>query len=265
MQTSGWLYLIEQTACCACLLLTVGICAGLTRRSPVRLLLTSVAAACLTLAAQPASIWVRILMLGMLSTAAPLLAWPGVPRRLRLRMAVLAGLLSLWVTGLLRFIAPLALPSLLTVLLGCAALSAMPLTITRAGSVPLCATVEIRSGSQRLTLTALIDSGNLLRDVITGLPIIVISRRAAERLILLPPDGSLLPGMRLMTVRTISGTAMMTIFRTDSVRILQGSVWQDAHALIGLSPDGYDGFQALVPASLMQPAAAPARMISQGG
>jgi hypothetical protein len=148
----------------------------------------------------------------------------------------------------------------------CLLLRATPLTLRRAADVPRCATVCIRRGCQRLTLTALIDSGNLLRDVITGLPVIVISRRAAGRLMLLPPDGSLLPGMRLMTVRTISGSAMMTVFRTDSVRLMHGGSWQEVRALIGLSPDGYDGFQALVPASVLGDMEETSRpIISQGG
>ena len=103
-----------------------------------------------------------------------------------------------------------------------------------------------------------------LRDPLTGLPVIVISRRAAARLTPLPPEGSLLPGMRLMRVRTVAGTSLMPILRPDSLRIRVGGAWQEAEALIGLSPGGGEGFQALVPASLVSTAAPiPVKALSQ--
>ena len=58
--------------------------------------------------------------------------------------------------------------------------------------------------------------------------------------------------MRLLPVRTVSGVALMTILRPDQLRIRTGGAWQAAEALIGLSPGGGEGFQALVPASLLE-------------
>ena len=57
---------------------------------------------------------------------------------------------------------------------------------------------------------------------------------------------------------------MMRILRPDQVRIQTDGAWQDAQALIGLSPDGYEGFQALVPACLLSaiPASLPQTAIS---
>ena len=115
-------------------------------------------------------------------------------------------------------------------------------------------------GGHRLTLTALIDSGNLLRDPVTGLPVIVISRRAASRLTVLPQPGRLTPGMRLLSVRTVAGTALMAVFRPSAVFIEEKGVWRAVNAIVGLSPDGYEGFQALVPASLIPPVAAAAQV-----
>ena len=90
-----------------------------------------------------------------------------------------------------------------------------------------------------------------LRDTVTGLPVIVISQRAAQRLVQLPPKGKVVYPFRLLTVRTISGTAMMTVFHPDSVCLLLPEGWTRVETLLGVSPEGYDGFQALVPACLM--------------
>ena len=44
----------------------------------------------------------------------------------------------------------------------------------------------------------------------------------------------------------------MTIFRPGSVHLSGGGPWREVRAVIGLSPDGYEGFQALVPATLLE-------------
>ena len=136
-------------------------------------------------------------------------------------------------------------------LIVCLLLRAVPVVLPKPEEAPRLATVDIRHGPHHLTLTALIDSGNLLRDSITGLPVIVISRRAAMRLVQLPKEGKLTYPFRLLTVRTVSGTGVMTIFHPDSVCLLMPSGWTRVETLLGVSPEGYDGFQALVPASLM--------------
>lgn len=266
MRVSGWLYLIEQTCLNTCLLLAVGLAAGLKRRAPWRLLATAFVLALLTLLTVTRPSWLRLTLLTASTCLTPFAAWPGVPRRLRLRLIVLGATLSLWLTGLMRLTSPLALPGALLLALACAALSAAPRVILRAADVPPCAAVDIRFRGKQLSLTALIDTGNLLRDPVTGLPVIVISGCAARRLLPGTKDVSILPGVRLMSVRTISGTALMPLLRPDRVGILLGGLWQETEALIGLSPDGYEGFQALVPGCLVrtaQPSAPSA--ITQGG
>lgn len=266
MRVSSWLYLIGQTCCGVCLLTAVGLSAGLRRFSPLRILFTALLLGLMTMAAVSAPLWMRMAVLAF-TPAAPLLVWPDAPRSLHRRMAALTLFFALWLTGLMRLLHPLALPGAALLMLGCTALFTMPRAIRRTAATPEVASVQIRIGPRRLTLTALIDSGNLLHDIITGLPVIVISRQAAARLLTLPPDGTLLPGMRLMSVRTIAGTSLMTILRPDGLRLQIGRRWQDTQALIGLSPDGYEGFQALLPACLVAQAAddAPSPAISQGG
>ena len=251
MRVSIWLYLLEQTSLTSCLLLAIGLSAGLQRRSPLRLMLVSVATAILSAGMANTSDLLRVCTLLAVAVCAPVLAWPGVPKRLRLRLIASGSFLSLGLTGLMRFAAPFALPSALIVLLGCLLLRAVPRVLPKPAERPGLATVDVRHGPHHLTLTALIDSGNLLRDPVTGLPVIVISRRAAQRLIQLPPEGKLTYPFRLLTVRTVSGTGMMTVFHPDSVCLLLPEGWTRVETLLGVSPEGYDGFQALVPASLM--------------
>lgn len=243
--------MLEQAGLTGCLLLAIGLSAGLTRRSPLRLMLVSATVAVLSVWMMTAPTLARLSALLACAVGAPLLAWPNVPHRLRMRMIASGCFLSLGLTGVMRFAAPLGIPAGLLVLGGCLLLRALPMLRPRMGDLPRLAEVDIRHGAHHLTLTALIDSGNLLRDGVSGLPVIVISRRAAQRLVQLPPEGRLVYPFRLMGVRTVSGTAMMMIFHPDSVYIQTATGWQRVETLLGVSPEGYDGFQALVPASLM--------------
>ena len=189
----------------------------------------------------------------MCAAFAPVLAWPDVPRRLRLRMIAAGSFLSLGMTGWMRFLQPYGMPPPVMVLLCCLLLRLTPLLLPKPGEIPRLATVDVRHGPHHLTLTALIDSGNLLRDGVTGLPVIVISHRAAQRLVQLPPEGKLTYPFRLLHVRTVSGTSTMIVFHPDSVCVQTAEGWQRVETLLGVSPEGYEGFQALVPASLMTP------------
>lgn len=256
MRVSGWLYLIQQTMCGLCLLLALGRAAGLARRSFPRLGAVALLAALGTLLSARAALpWLRTALAAVFMAFAPLAAWPGVPRRLRFPLCLTHLTLGMTLAGWARLLAGLGVWLAFVPFAACALLyAAVPLM--RRVEHPRCVTAEIRMGSHRLTLTALIDSGNLLRDPVTGLPVIVISRRAASRLTLLPPPGRLTPGMRLISVRTIAGTTLMAVFRPTAVFLEEKGNWRAVNAIIGLSPDGYEGFQALVPAHLVPPSAA---------
>lgn len=251
MQVSVWNYLIQQTSLTACLLLCNGLCAGLRHVSPVRLGVTSLATAILTVCVADAPGLLRAGTLLLCAICAPLLSWPGVPRRRRIRLIAGCAFLSLGLTGLMRLAAPLAWPGMLIVLAACLLLRLTPVVLPKPEEAPRMATVDVRHGAHHLTLTALIDSGNLLRDAVTGLPVIVISQRAAQRLVQLPARGKVVYPFRLLAVRTISGTAMMTVFHPDSVCLLLPQGWTRVETLLGVSPEGYEGFQALVPSCLM--------------
>ena len=252
MRVSIWLYMMEQTGLTCCMLLCIGLSAGLRKKSPWRLLGVSVAVAVLSAWMAHAPVVLRCVALLTCAVGAPLLAWPGAPKRIWWRIIASGSFLSMGLTGVMRFLQPFGWPSALVVLGCCALLQAVPIILPKPEDVPRLATVDIRHGPHHLTLTALIDSGNLLRDAVTGLPVIVISRRAAQRLVQLPERGKLTYPFRLLTVRTVNGNGMMIVFHPDSVCVLQSGGWVRVDTLLGVSPEGYDGFQALVPASLMQ-------------
>lgn len=262
MRVSIWLYLLEQMSLTFCLLLSIGLSANgsgvpgrmaLRGRAVLRLTAVSAGVALLSAWMTNAHDLLRAAALLLCAVGAPLLSWPEVPKRLRGRMIAAGSFLSLGMTGVMRFMQPFALPAALMVLLGCLMLCAAPMLLPKPGELPRLATIDVRHGPHHLTLTALIDSGNLLRDGVTGLPVVVVSRRAAERLVQLPQKGKLTYPFRLLTVRTISGTTLMTVFHPDSVCIQTSDGWQRVETLLGVSPDGYDGFQALVPACLVSP------------
>jgi stage II sporulation protein GA (sporulation sigma-E factor processing peptidase) len=74
--------------------------------------------------------------------------------------------------------------------------------------------VEITNGDMHITMTALYDTGNLLRDPISGSTVLVIGRDVAQRLVGLNTEqlrnpiktmsSALIPGLRLIPYKTIS-------------------------------------------------------------
>lgn len=266
MRVSGYLYIMEQWICALSLLWALGMAAGLSRHSLPRLLITSAlcALAALCAAFLPDG-RLRLLSLLPITALSPLAAWPGVPRALRGRLMLLCLALSLILSGAMRLLSGIPLPGWALLMTVCGALPPLAGSLRRQ-DVIRCATVEILHGTGRVSLTALVDTGNLLRDPVTCLPVIVVSRRAVQRLLPLPAPGELPPGMRLISVRTVAGPSLMPVFRPQMIHLLQNGVWRRVHAMVGLSPDGYDGIQALVPASLIdQDEAAAPVPITQGG
>lgn len=259
MQVSGIVYLLEQTLGALAILLGTGYAAGRRKSSWPRLMLVSVLCGMLATAAGMFPL-LRLTALGLMLMA-PWAAWPGTPQPLRMPLITLgAGLL---LAGCIRFLHTLLPLGWLCALLGSALL---PLLLRRSTSRPLprCATVEIRKAEHRLTLPALIDSGNLLRDPISGLPVIVIPRSAALRLITLSPDHPGSCPVRCISVKTVTGASLMAVFRPDAVRLEVEGTWILTQAIIGLAPEGYQGAQALIPACLTL-RDTPAAELSQGG
>ena len=217
MHVSSWLYFLQQGLLTLCLLLALQRAACLHRPGLPRLLLTAlIESAGLLLACVASDSWVRCLLL-LPTLLTPFAVWPGLPRRLRIRLPLIFVGLALLLSGWARLLLSWGLPSRLLVPLCCVMLVVLPSLPWRAHAA--CTSVRIVCGQRSVTLTALIDSGNLLRDRFSGLPVIVISRRAALGLMDTQTLFSPLPQMRMMQVRTVAGTAMMTVFQPDTLKL----------------------------------------------
>lgn len=253
MRISGWLFLMQQTLAALAVTAAAARWAGM-RLPPGRSVLLALATSGLSLPAQGGNV-----LPALCAACAVYAAAAGLPRRHRLRLTgafIAAVLMS---AGLMRLLhthlPPLWIPA------GCTALMLMR---PSAAPCPPAVLAEIRLGAHRVTLAALTDTGNLLRDPLTGLPVIVCARRALTPLC---PDAAREPypsGMRLISVRTVAGSALMPVFRPDSLRIRQARAWREVRAVIGLAPMGYRGCQTIVPASLTGAAGYPSIDL-QGG
>lgn len=112
--------------------------------------------------------------------------------------------------------------------------------------------VELTYCERTLSLTALRDTGNSLRDPVTGKPVLIIDSLAAENLVGLdrrqlsnPLETiGVLPGLRLIPYKTVGGTGFLLALRMTQVKIgnRQGS------GIVAFSPEvlSMDGqYQAL--------------------
>ena len=121
--------------------------------------------------------------------------------------------------------------------------------------------VELRVGERNILLPAMLDSGNLLRDPITGLPVLVIPARAARTLYPQLGDPSVLTelplGFRLLNVRTAAGSSMLPMFHPDECRIYVNGSACKAELLVAVAGREYGGVQALVPMSALPAGALP--------
>ena len=105
--------------------------------------------------------------------------------------------------------------------------------------------VEIRNGETRIQLTALEDTGNTLRDPVTGQPVLVIGADAAHRLTglsreqLQNPVESIgaIPGLRLVPYRTISNSGLLLALKFQNVKI---GKWKGS-SLVAFAPEGLGG------------------------
>lgn len=187
----------------------------------------------------------------MLNLLVPFAALGHVPRIRRIRAAGVYLLLNLLAVGTLRALDSLGFPALPGVLLASGGVLLLPGLGQRVRPLPV-TRVEVRWRGRSICLSALVDSGNLLRDGITGLPVVVCSQQALSPLLPRMLPGMLPSGFRYLSVRTAAGSALMPCFRPEGVRLLGNGGWMPVEAVVGLTVDGYSGFQALVPASLTQ-------------
>lgn len=115
--------------------------------------------------------------------------------------------------------------------------------------------VELRMADRAVLLPAMLDSGNLLGDPITGLPVVVAPGKGLMGLFPGVPDLhdlSALPlGFRLLSVRTAAGAALMPIFRPDGCCLYVNGRAREARVQVAVAGPEYAGVQALVPLSAL--------------
>lgn len=118
----------------------------------------------------------------------------------------------------------------------------------RGGACSLC--VETKRG--HVWLSALVDSGNLLRDGVSGLPVIVAPYQALRRV--LPPGmnpndlGTLPRGYYLVRARTAAGERTLMTFHPARLLLRQSGKTRRVDAAVAVSD--FRGNMALVPEAL---------------
>ncbi len=125
-------------------------------------------------------------------------------------------------------------------------------------------TVKLTYEKKSITLNALCDSGNLLREPISGKLCIVAEAKEIEKI--LPYEISAVLGtnstsgdiyatnrIRIIPTQTVSGEGMMYAIRFDSIRIDAGKGESEVDAFVALGNIGKaaEGKSALVPSELM--------------
>ena len=110
--------------------------------------------------------------------------------------------------------------------------------------------LEITLGGRTATLRGMTDSGNLLRDPISGKPCVVVDSRRLGRL--LPTElselnkgdaiskigrlrGELRKRVSVIPVSTASGESMLVGVRAERIRIKKGREERDVDAILALS------------------------------
>ncbi len=104
-----------------------------------------------------------------------------------------------------------------------------------------------------VTLNGMVDTGNMLRDPVTDLPVVVVGYRAVSAY--MPPGmacdrlETLPRGFRLICVRTAAGRGMLMCFRPRALYVRCGRVWRAADAVVAVSGT-LEGQRALLPPTL---------------
>lgn len=108
-------------------------------------------------------------------------------------------------------------------------------------------------------LTALVDSGNLLEEPLSGTPVIFLKKEAAEilpeELVCAMKSGvaelsvSEAGKLRMIPSRTVAGEGILLAAVPEGVLLSQNGVWESRRALIAVdfTEGDYGGFEALVP------------------
>ncbi|MBR3045864.1 MAG: sigma-E processing peptidase SpoIIGA [Oscillospiraceae bacterium] len=144
--------------------------------------------------------------------------------------------------------------SLLTLLLGTTAAAAIAALWERRAAANRHRTyrLHLRIDGMDFSLPALADSGNTLRDVFSGKPVIVCGTDALRQWLAQYPDAESAAadakGFRMLPVRTVTGTRLLPAFLPDyaALEMPQGRGEQPLDILLALS--GQPEMPAVIPA-----------------
>ncbi|MBR5187852.1 MAG: sigma-E processing peptidase SpoIIGA, partial [Clostridia bacterium] len=108
-------------------------------------------------------------------------------------------------------------------------------------------------------LTALVDSGNLLEEPVSGTPVIFLKGKAARMLpaylLCAMKSGAAslssenVGKLRVIPSRTVAGNGILLAAVPENIALFTGRGWEDRRALIAVdfSEGDFGGFEALVP------------------
>ena len=158
-------------------------------------------------------------------------------------MSVLFGLLHLSLNGIAQ-----GTDELRSMLLGAAGMAFAGLAKVRRGSklVP----VELTLGDRTLRLTALKDTGNALRDPVTGRPVLVVEANVAATLTGLTTEAlenpvesiGTIPGLRLIPYKTVGNAGFLLAMQIPDAKIGE----RRGSAIVAFSPQVFEShYQAL--------------------
>jgi len=96
-------------------------------------------------------------------------------------------------------------------------------------------TIEIQHGGCTVTLKAYADSGNNLRDFLSGLPVIVCQAEKIKGIMPeAPQKGELAKGVRLIPFSSVGGSGIITAFKPDLIVFYtENGAKKEVSALIG--------------------------------
>ena len=128
--------------------------------------------------------------------------------------------------------------------------------------------LKILFDGKEKTFNGMSDSGNLIRDPISGRPVIIIDRRLADGFV----DTKILEdftagisnkskaysGMRIAPISTVSGKSVIVLLRSDRITLTytrgskQESIHPDAMFALGDIGKSAEGYDAIIPYSLFR-------------
>lgn len=120
--------------------------------------------------------------------------------------------------------------------------------------------LTVRSGGSTAELEAVCDSGNFLRDFLTGRPVILCRTDAVRGIMPESAEEFLkgctgnVSGLRIIPIKTASGSAVAAAFRPDGITAHYRGECKDLDALIGVCRDALteESFDAVISPKLLK-------------